>query len=150
MVQLYSSYYSGDSYSQTGFNASGTLPSFGNPLGNPPYPGRTAVGGANWVDLLTTTCNKSLIFTYNLAWGGATIDSRLVQPGQGVSLTDEVNTFLSSFANKPASTPWEPQNTLFSFWIGINDIGYSYYLGGDRNGYVPPLHYASYYSSHRI
>lgn len=140
MIPPYSCYYSGDSYSQTGFNASGTLPSIGNPLGNPPYPGGTAVGGANWVDLLTTTNNNSLILTYNFAWGGATIDSRLVQSGQGVTLTDDVNTFRKKFANKPASTPWKPQNALFSFWIGINDIGYSYYRDGDRNAYVPPPH----------
>lgn len=153
MVPPYSFYFSGDSYSETGFNPWGTLPSIGNPLGNPAYPGRTAVGGENWVDLLTTADNNSLILTYNLAWGGATIDSRLVKSGQGVSLTNEVNAFLKKFANKPASTPWKPQNTLFSFWIGINDIGYSYFLDGDRNAYVPPPHtpsYASKYSSHRI
>jgi hypothetical protein len=33
--------FSGDSYTQTGFNIStGPLPSVGNPLGNPPYPVR--------------------------------------------------------------------------------------------------------------
>lgn len=31
---------SGDSYTQTGFVDNGTLPSVGNPLGNPPYPVR--------------------------------------------------------------------------------------------------------------
>ncbi|KAF8627524.1 hypothetical protein AX15_004390 [Amanita polypyramis BW_CC] len=129
----------GDSYSETGFKASGTLPAIGNPLGNPQYPGRTAVGGENWVDFLTTTYNKSLILTYNPSWGGATIDSNLVTSGQGVSLTDEVNTFLSKFASKPASTPWEAHNTLFSVWIGINDIGYSYDLGGDRDPFTDRL-----------
>lgn len=143
MVQPYSSYCSGDSYTQTSFNASGTLPSIGNPLGNPPYPNISAGGFENWVDFLTTTFNNSLVLTYNLAWGGATIDPRLVRPNEGVSLTDEVSSFLNKFADKPASTPWEPGNTLFSVWIGINDIGITYDLGGDRNAYVPPSQYAS-------
>ncbi|KAK2464397.1 hypothetical protein APHAL10511_003545 [Amanita phalloides] len=128
----------GDSYTETGFSASGTLPSIGNPLGNPPYPGYTAVGGENWVDILTTAYNKSLVLTYNFAKGGATIDSKFVTPGQGVSLTDEVNTFLH-FSGMPKPTPWDAQNTLFSFWIGINDIGYSYDLGGNRDAFSDTL-----------
>lgn len=34
----------GDSYTQTGFDISGTLPAVGNALGNPTYPGYTACG----------------------------------------------------------------------------------------------------------
>lgn len=143
VVGQHSSYYSGDSYSETGFKPSSTLPSIGNPLGNPPYPGHTAVGGENWVDFLTTTYNNSLTFTYNFAWGGATIDAKLVTPGQGISLTNEVNTFLNKFASKPPSTPWQTPNTLFSMWIGINDIGYSYNQVDDLDTFVSPLHYAS-------
>ncbi|KAM6502929.1 hypothetical protein JOM56_002906, partial [Amanita muscaria] len=129
----------GDSYSETGFNASGTLPSVGNPLGNPTYPGWTGGGGANWVDYLTTTYNQSLTLTYNLARGGATINSSLVTPGQGVSLEDEVNTFLSKFAHSPPSTPWKTWNTLFSIWIGINDIAYSYDNHGDQDAFTDIL-----------
>ncbi|KAM6502927.1 hypothetical protein JOM56_002904 [Amanita muscaria] len=124
---------SGDSYTTTGFNPSGTLPSVGNPLGNPAYPGWTDGGGANWVDYLTTTYNQSLTLTYDFARGGATINSSLVTPDQGVSLEDEVNTFLSKFAHSPPSTPWKTWNTLFSIWIGINDIGGTYHNGGDRD-----------------
>lgn len=143
MVRRHSGYYSGDSYTTTSFNSSSTLPSIGNPLGNPPYPGLTADGGENWVDFLTTTYNKSLILTYDFAWGGATIDAKLVTPGSGISLADEVNTFLNKFASKPSSTPWQTHNTLFSVWIGINDIGYTSSRVDDLNACVPPLHYAS-------
>lgn len=78
--------------------------------------------------------NKSLIFTYNLAYGGATIDANLVTPYLPTvkSLTDQVNQFLASYADKPASAPRKSENTLFSVWIGINDIGNSWYLKGDR------------------
>lgn len=84
--------------------------------------------------------NKSLILTYNYAYGGATIDASLVAPYEStvLSMTDQVNEFLNSVATKPASTPWTSADSLFSFWIGINDIGNSYYLGGDRAAYVDP------------
>jgi len=78
--------------------------------------------------------NKSLILTYNLAYSGATIDANLVTPYASIvkSLTDQVNQFLVSYAEKPVSAPWKSKNTLFSVWIGINDIGHSWTLGGDR------------------
>jgi len=127
--------FSGDSYTQTGFDPTSTLPSPGNVLGNPPYPGFTATGGENWVDYVTTQYNKSLILTYNYAYGGATIDASLVVPFEPtvLSLTDQVNQFLSGAGTKPASTPWTSSDSLFSVFIGINDIGNSYYLSGDRD-----------------
>ncbi|KIK56259.1 carbohydrate esterase family 16 protein [Collybiopsis luxurians FD-317 M1] len=127
----------GDSYTQTGFLPNETLPSAGNPFGNPPYPGFTATGGPNWIDFDTVTNNNSLIFTYNYAFGGATIDASLVAPFEPtvLSVTDQVNQFLDTVANKPASTPWTSQNSLFSIWIGINDLGNSYFLSDNRTSF---------------
>ncbi|KAJ3731585.1 hypothetical protein DFJ43DRAFT_1184418, partial [Lentinula guzmanii] len=124
----------GDSYTQTGFVTNDTLPAPGNPLGNPVYPGYTATGGANWLDFDATTYNNSLVLTYNYAYGGATIDSSLVAPFEPtvLSVTDQVNEFLDTAASKPASTPWTSANSLFSIWIGINDLGNSYYLSDNR------------------
>ncbi|KAF9465168.1 hypothetical protein BDZ94DRAFT_1160462 [Collybia nuda] len=131
----------GDSYTQTGFTPTGTLPSVGNPFGNPPYPGWTSSGGENWIDYAAAVYNNSLLFTYNYAYGGATIDANLVQPYTPtvLSLTDQVNQFLNSVATKPASTPWTSANALFSIWIGINDLGNSYYLSGDRAAFSDTL-----------
>ncbi|KAF9471786.1 hypothetical protein BDN70DRAFT_938685 [Pholiota conissans] len=131
----------GDSYSQTGFNIAGALPNNANPIGNPAFPGYSATGGANWVGYLTATYNKSLIYTYNYAYGGATIDAKLVAPYTStvLSMTDQVNQFLSTVATKPASTPWTSANALFSIWIGINDIGNSYYNSGDREAFSGTL-----------
>ena len=83
---------------------------------------------------MTTVYNKSLVLTYNLAYGGATIDANLVTPYLPTvkSLTDQVNQFLASYVDWPASQPWASENALFSVWIGINDIGNSWNLGGDR------------------
>lgn len=123
----------GDSYTQTGFVDTDTLPAPGNPLGNPVYPGYTAVGGTNWIDLATTTYNKSLVLTYNYAYGGATIDATLVAPYEStvLSVTDQVNEFLNTVASKPATTPWTSADSLFSIWIGINDIGNSWYTANE-------------------
>lgn len=131
----------GDSYTQTGFVTNGTLPAVGNALGNPPYPGWTATGGQNWVDYVTTVDNTSLVLTYNLAYGGATISADLVTPYEPtvLSLTDQVNQFLTNYASKPSTTPWNSRDTLFSVWIGINDIGNSYYLSGDRDAFSDTL-----------
>ncbi|KAK6341334.1 hypothetical protein TWF696_008413 [Orbilia brochopaga] len=114
----------GDSYTQTGFDPNGIQPAIGNPLGNPPYPGWTSSGGINWIDVATVKYNKSTVLTYNLAYGGATIDANLIPPyaSNVLSLTDQTNQFLSIYANAPASAPWTSSNTLFSIFIGINDI----------------------------
>ncbi|KAJ3932786.1 MAG: hypothetical protein NXY57DRAFT_1070909, partial [Lentinula lateritia] len=131
----------GDSYTQTGFVTNDTLPTSGNPLGNPVYPGYTATGGANWLDFDTTTYNNSLVLTYNYAYGGATIDSSLVAPFEPtvLSVTDQVNQFLDTAASKPAETPWTSENSLFSIWIGINDLGNSYYLSDNRTSFDTTL-----------
>ncbi|PPQ96397.1 hypothetical protein CVT26_004999 [Gymnopilus dilepis] len=131
----------GDSYSQTQFNISGPLPNLSNPIGNPPFPGYSATGGANWVGYLTATYNNSLLFTYNYAYGGATINASLVAPYEPtvLSLGDQVNQFLTTVANKPPSTPWTSANSLFSVWIGVNDIGNSYYQSGNRSAFAETL-----------
>ncbi|KAG6810290.1 hypothetical protein H0H92_012541, partial [Tricholoma furcatifolium] len=127
----------GDSYTQTDFDPNSTLPAVGNPLGNPPYPGYTATGGVNWVDLVTTEYNTSLVFTYNYAYGGATINASLVAPYESsvLSLGDQINEFLEGAGTQPAATPWTSANSLFSIWIGINDIGNSYNESGDRGAF---------------
>ncbi|CAE6424533.1 unnamed protein product [Rhizoctonia solani] len=128
----------GDSYTQTGFDINSTKPAVGNALGNPSYPGYTACGSVpNWVDLVTTQYNTSTLLTYNFAYGGATINATLVAPYTPtvLSLIDQVNIFL---ANK-AVAPWTASNTLFSVFIGINDIGNSWYQSGDRAAFSDTL-----------
>lgn len=98
-------------------------------------------GGPDWIDYTTTVYNKSLILTYNYAYGGAIIDANLLTPYSPtiVTLTDQVNEFLNSTAKKPAEAPWTSSNALFSIWIGINDIGNSYYKSGDRDAFSDTL-----------
>jgi phospholipase/lecithinase/hemolysin len=121
----------GDSYTQTGFNVNGTQPSPSNPLGNPPYPGWTSSNGPNWVGFLTTTYNASTLLTYNMAYGGATVDSALVTPYTPtvISMKQQVQTqFLPTYGSHPDFAPWTSDSSLFAFFIGINDVGNSWWL----------------------
>jgi phospholipase/lecithinase/hemolysin len=121
----------GDSYTQTGFDPNSTQPSAANPFGNPTYPGWTSSNGPNWVGFLTTTYNQSKILTYNLAYGGATVDSALVTPYAPtvISMKDQVQTqYLPIYGSHPSTAPWTASSSLFAFFIGINDVGNSWWL----------------------
>ncbi|KAF3904163.1 hypothetical protein AA313_de0206489 [Arthrobotrys entomopaga] len=128
----------GDSYTTTGFNMTNgsPLPTPNNPMGNPPFPGWNAANGPNWVDYLTYTYNASLLQTWNMAYGGATIDSDLVTPyePQVLSLKQQIQDlympYLSVPPDRSAHSPfprWKSDTSLFLTWIGINDIGNSYW-----------------------
>ncbi|KAF9524984.1 hypothetical protein CPB83DRAFT_860362 [Crepidotus variabilis] len=126
----------GASSCQTGFNSTDTLPNEANPIGNPAFPGNTYSGGINWVGYLTSIYNNSVIFTYNYAIGGATINRTLVDPGPGrKTLTEQVDEFLSEAGTEPSATPWTSENALFSVYMGINDLQETYDLSGDRGAF---------------
>jgi phospholipase/lecithinase/hemolysin len=132
---------SGDSYTTTGFNDTLTQPSDDNPLGNPTYPGYTAANGPNWVDYLTTTYNSSLLLTYNLAYGGATVDSALVAPYLPIvlSVAEQVqNEFFPVYGGK-STVEWESRDTLFGVFIGINDVGNSFSRGAANTSILNDL-----------
>ncbi|ETS76236.1 hypothetical protein PFICI_11623 [Pestalotiopsis fici W106-1] len=120
----------GDSYSQTGFDVNGTHPSASNPLGNPDLPGWTASGGLDWVGFEVTKYNASLLLSYNLAYGGATTDANLVTPYADtvLSFVDQVGEFSTSLASKPDWAPWTSDNTLVGVWMGVNDVGNTFWL----------------------
>ncbi|SPO07522.1 related to cellulose-binding GDSL lipase/acylhydrolase [Cephalotrichum gorgonifer] len=126
----------GDSYTQTGFNVSLEQPNAANPLGNPAYPGWTSSNGPNWVGYLTTKYNATAnLRTYNLADGGATVDSDLVAPWKPTvrSLVDQVTDgFLPNYGDRSAAR-WSPETTVFGIWIGINDVGNSFWSGRESN-----------------
>lgn len=59
--------FSGDSYTQTGFDTNGTQPTPTNPLGNPPYPGQ------NLLVLVYTLPNHSQAIPQPMVKTGSTI-----------------------------------------------------------------------------
>lgn len=121
----------GDSYTTTGFNQTLQQPTRTNPLGNPTFPGNTASDGPNWVDYLTVEYNASKLLTYNLAFGGATMNSTLVAPFMPTvsSIADQVdNEWIPTYSSKPSDAPWSSDDTLFAIFDGINDVGNSWFL----------------------
>lgn len=77
-------------------------------------------GGTNWVGYLATEYNSSLVLSYNLAIGGATIDNNLVN-GEVEDMVTQVATFQSIYSSKPEIAPWTSSDAVFGFWIGINE-----------------------------
>jgi hypothetical protein len=131
----------GDSYSQTGFNPNGALPSRSNPIGNPNFPGSTTSGGINWLGYYITQFNHSLIYNYNYAYGGATTDSNIVKPYSTtvLSFVDQVKEYSQGVAKHPSNAPWTSDNTLFAIWMGINDVGQAYYLSNFNSLLQPTI-----------
>ncbi|CUA70100.1 hypothetical protein RSOLAG22IIIB_00446 [Rhizoctonia solani] len=134
----------GDSYTTTGYNVSAGI--------NSPTPGWTSSNGPNWVQYLGSNYNVTNTKVYNLAYGGATTDSKLVTPYLPTvqSFVDQVSLFSKYFSPVPAEAPWDSNNSLFGIWIGINDIAgqflvveqYELYKRGARSFLflnVPPL-----------
>lgn len=92
--------------------------------------GYTSSNGPNWIDFLATSYNASFIKAYNLAYGGATVDAALVTPYAPtvVSMKDQVQLeFLPRYGAHPKDAPWTSKDSLFAFFIGINDVGNSWY-----------------------
>jgi len=124
----------GDSYTTVSFNATLAQPSAANPIGNPPYPGWTASNGPNWADFITAKYNESLVLTYNLAYGGATVDSTLVAPYLPTVLSveqqvDDEFVPIYGTASYNGVAPWTSTDSLFGIFIGINDVGNTYGKG---------------------
>ncbi|KAJ1308757.1 hypothetical protein OPQ81_004448 [Rhizoctonia solani] len=111
----------GDSYTTTGYNVSAGI--------NSPTPGWTSSNGPNWVQYLGSNYNVTDTKIYNLAYGGATTDSKLVTPYLPTvqSFVDQVTLFSRYFSPAPAEAPWTSDSSLFGVWIGINDIGNSWW-----------------------
>ncbi|KAH8700789.1 hypothetical protein BGW36DRAFT_425598 [Talaromyces proteolyticus] len=124
----------GDSYSMTSFDTSGVQPSASNPMGNPTLGQGTTTGGLNWIEYLTTECNKTLVLTYDLAVGGATIDNDIVSnPGYDDDVVYQVGVFDSVYKDSPSDAPWTSSDAVFGFWIGVNDAGNSYWNSDPEN-----------------
>ncbi|KAH8800373.1 hypothetical protein F5884DRAFT_891306 [Xylogone sp. PMI_703] len=128
------SFVSGDSYTTTTFNfTTSRPPSPSQPLGT--FPGATSADGENWVDYLTVTYNASLFLSYNLAFGGATLDGGLVptNPSTILSVKQQITgEFIPGYVSPrsaPSAPNWAGRNTLFLIFIGINDVGNTYTRG---------------------
>ncbi|KIO31455.1 carbohydrate esterase family 16 protein [Tulasnella calospora MUT 4182] len=121
---------SGDSYTATSFSITGTKPNDANPFGNPTYPGYTTCGQVtNWIDEMVVLYNEAKIYAYNFAYGGTTINATIFPSYTStvLSMTDQMNEFLNNVASHPSYAPWTSAHSIFSFFIGINDVSGTWY-----------------------
>ena len=60
---------------------------------------------------------------YNFATEGSTVDSSIVKPYYaGTSLKDQLREFFYWYGSGGQTAPWQPENTLFVFWFGVDDM----------------------------
>lgn len=69
------------------------------------------------------------MLAYNYAYGGATTNASLVQPWQPtvLSFVDQVRQFSDGIAARPEYAPWTARTALFGVWMGVNDVGNSWW-----------------------
>lgn len=79
---------------------------------------------------MVTKFNATLDLSYNLAYGGATTDASLVTPYDSsvLSFVDQTGEFTASLASKPSWAPWTAETALVGVWMGVNDVGNTFYL----------------------
>ncbi|EIN12103.1 hypothetical protein PUNSTDRAFT_43146 [Punctularia strigosozonata HHB-11173 SS5] len=105
---------------------------------SPPQDSKTTAGGPMWIEYLTSTYNVSHVNLFNFAsisiifiisYGGAVTDQNIIAQSSSAtqSFRDQVNNFLEYYANNSSLAQWNKNNTLFTIFFGINDIGKSFY-----------------------
>jgi hypothetical protein len=130
----------GDSWSYTAFDIGGTQPSKANPFGNPELPQNGVSHPPEWLYYLTTTYNASLLKTYNIAHGAATVDRDAVAPHEAFSFTatfkeQALDLWRLVYKPRPLSARWRAEDTLFTVWFGVVDISMAF----DRQQYSEDL-----------
>ena len=82
-----------------------------------------------WIDFLIAKYNKTLVLSYNFAYGGATTDASLVTPYEStvLSFVDQTTEFSEYLVPPPSYAPWTASNALFAVWMGVNDVGNAWY-----------------------
>ncbi|KAL4957082.1 hypothetical protein BDW69DRAFT_52370 [Aspergillus filifer] len=98
-------------------------------MGNPPLGNGTTSDGINWVGYLTTTFNNTLTLNYNPAVWGATVDNEIVADVPGDLVYQVTEVFEPNYCQSGQSdlkpgigTAWTSDSSLFTLWIGINDV----------------------------
>ncbi|KAG8722613.1 hypothetical protein FRC08_017446 [Ceratobasidium sp. 394] len=115
----------GDSYSTVSWApTTAPVPTPANPIGVE-WPGVTSVGALkpNWVGYMTNGFNVSNLLAFDYAISGNNITGFIAQIQ---------NVFMPSAGQRPATSPWTADNSVFVSWIGINDL----HEGEDMNGAI--------------
>ena len=75
----------------------------------------------------------TLTYAYGFAYEGAAVNASLVAPCESavLSLIDQVKQFSNNVAGKPSYVPWTVTDSLFGVWIGVSDVGNSWWNSGE-------------------
>lgn len=87
----------------------------------------------NWVGVTATELNTSLVLAFDYAEYGATTDNSLVN-GATDDFISQVSEFQTYTAHNASDISWTADNTMAVVWMGINDVGNSYW-----DGFVTPF-----------
>ncbi|ETS78417.1 hypothetical protein PFICI_10479 [Pestalotiopsis fici W106-1] len=91
----------------------------------------TSTGGRIWPRMVADAAGAAL---HNYARSGATCTNEYRSPGNSASSTsildDELPKFKSTWAdaNDTVSASLDPSTTVYSIWIGTNDLGYNAFI----------------------
>jgi len=118
-----------------------------NGMLSPPDNADTTSGGTMWIEYVTETYNVSTVNLFNFAFGGAVTDESIIaQDGTGTqSFKDQVNEFLTFYADNTTLSDWNGNNSLFISFFGINDVGKSFFFTNSTPEETNALVIASYY-----
>ncbi|TNY22761.1 hypothetical protein DMC30DRAFT_116023 [Rhodotorula diobovata] len=117
----------GDSWSATGYDESRGYKTSLQPL-------KTSSGGRTWLEHLSSSpaCTNLYDTQHSLAVGGATVWSGArAATLPNVSLSDQVDRFEQWFVTgtKPTRPRWRPSSTVFSIFLGTNDVAFRWWTG---------------------
>lgn len=124
--------YSGDSFTDTGFNPHGPQPDEDNPIGNPAWPGRTASYGPNYLGHMIMTYRENYMSLYNFANKNSPFEAPIAGTTTGLPLSfaQQIDQkFLRRYgtSNKQYATSsgwgsWAQAESLFVIYVGMDDI----------------------------
>lgn len=93
-------------------------------------PGKTSSGGKNWIGYVLEEKNKDHdTLSWNFASGGATVDKSIIVGSKPnvQSFTEQVKSFQDTVGKKPDYAKWDGDSAAVGVWMGLNDLGTSYY-----------------------
>ncbi|KAL8278647.1 hypothetical protein RQP46_008939 [Phenoliferia psychrophenolica] len=124
----------GDSWSATGWDpARGLSPVVGQLV-------ETSSGGNTWIQYLAASTNAPNTW-YDFAAYGAVLDNDIVRwnETQPPSVVEQVASFKQYFTPGSSKVPWSSGDTLFTVFIGVNDVGATLLSEQDFPPLVPKI-----------
>ncbi|GAA5820703.1 hypothetical protein JCM11251_003119 [Rhodosporidiobolus azoricus] len=107
-----------------------------------PLLGGTTSGGLNWIHYLALSNDATSNSYYDFAGFGATVNNSIVQAASDAppSFADQVKTWEEYFVKpegEETEVEWTGENSLFTIFFGINDIGFTGFQHLNASDIIP-------------